>query len=104
MKKLLIALLALGALSFAPEAEARSKKENCEPCKMEKPKKSCEECTTVTVETGTSEQKCDKVMPAKRKVTHYEDITTCVRKRPHYKVGEAYCDEDAIRKQRMNDE
>ena len=39
MKKLLVALLALGVLSFAPTAEAgRNRRSgNCAPCKKEKP-------------------------------------------------------------------
>ena len=92
MKKLLIALLVLGTLSFVPSAEAargRSAKKSDAPCKKEKP---CDkDCTTQTRKVGT---RWEKVMvEGKRPVEMFEDVTTCTttKVRPFEECGEPVC-------------
>jgi hypothetical protein len=76
MKKVLIALLVLGALVVAPEASARRR---CPKKCMKKEtqvKQSCpEKCTTKRV--LTSEKWIPTMVPGRQKVKCYTDYTTC---------------------------
>lgn len=90
MKKLLIALLALGTLSYVPVAEARCGKK--ESCKKVKP---CAEkqCKTRIEERG----RCmiPTTLPAEMEEIKYVEITTCTHEteteRPFTKRGPAKC-------------
>jgi hypothetical protein len=80
MKKVLIALLVLGALVVAPEASARRGR-HCKPkCKVKKEcvvkKDACPpKCTTKRVKT--SEKWIPTMVPGRQKVECFTDYTTC---------------------------
>ena len=76
MKKVLIALLALGTLSFAPSAEAGNGRRGYATKKSKNaPEKPCDNCVTTTRHVGTSYK--DVMVPGKQHVEHYEKETTC---------------------------
>lgn len=87
MKKLLIALLALGTLSYVPVAEAGYRKEKS--CKKEKPCK--DNCTKSVKKVGTRYEKV--MVPGKRPVHQFEETTTCTttKVRPFEECGEPVC-------------
>lgn len=93
-KSLLIALIAVGALSVVPSAEAgrkysKSQATDCEPCK--KKEKPCEDCTEKTEHVRTEWQDC--MVPGKRPVEVYKTTRTCVKQHAHEhkEVGEPVC-------------
>jgi hypothetical protein len=80
MKKFLVAVLALGVLSFAPTVEAKRcpKKECKKACpKKEKTFKSCAqpECTETTVLDHS--YYVPTMVPGKRRVDCYKTVRTC---------------------------
>ena len=102
MKKLLIALLALGALSFAPVVEAGRNRACEKPCKKEKAcKKECKKrtfkqscaprCSEKTVVDHVKWIPCK--VDGKMPVTCYKTIRTCVDESEccDYQSGEPVC-------------
>ncbi len=90
MKKLLIALLALGTLSYVPVAEAGCGKKK--PCKKEKPC-AAKQCTTRIEERGRC--KVPVSMPGQKDKIEKVEITTCTyetqTERPFVEYGPAEC-------------
>lgn len=95
MKKLLVALLALGVLSFAPTVEAGCNKKRCQPKKECKTpcKKACAktECTTKRVDKGTRQEKCMVTVPGVYDVTEYDIEEMCITRKPCEERGEPRC-------------